>query len=272
MKEFVVDKELCIKCGMCAKDCPTGALAMDEFPELNEDVCFGCGHCLAVCPKGALSILGKCPADSTELKGHLPSAEQMETLIKGRRSVRDYRDEDVERETIQKLLDIAAHAPTGVNMQSVQFTVIDNKETMDTLRNEVYTKLAAVLSEEMPEADYILKYLSFAVKDRKENGSDMLFRGAPHLVITSSPIATPCPEADTHIALAYFELMAQAKGLGTLWDGMAKATLSMVPDLPARLGIPEDHLIGYAMVFGKPGVKYQRTVERGSANVNRASI
>jgi len=206
VKEFIIDKELCTKCGLCAKDCPQGALEMDEFPVLDRELCFECSHCLAVCPAGAISILGKSPDNSRLLEKNIPTASQMETLIKGRRSVRHYRDENVAPETIQKLLNIASHAPTGVNMRSVQFAVIDNKETMDAFREEVYARLSKVLPEEIPENDVALEYLSFAVSKREEKGSDVIFRGAPHLVITSSPLATPCPEADTHIALAYFEL------------------------------------------------------------------
>jgi nitroreductase/NAD-dependent dihydropyrimidine dehydrogenase PreA subunit len=272
MSEFIIDKELCIKCGLCAKDCPQDAITMDEFPVLNEELCFECSHCLAVCPTGALSILGKSPSDSTLLEKNIPNADQMETLIKGRRSVRQYRDENIAPETIQKLLNIASHAPTGVNLRSVQFTVIDNKEDMDIFRDAVYRELATVLPEEVPEDNHILEYMVFAVNDQKENGGDMLFRGAPHLVITSSPIATPCPEADTHIALSYFELMAQSMGIGTLWNGLSKAAFSLMPGFLARIDIPEDHMIGYVMVFGKPAVKYHRTVERGSANVKSVNL
>jgi len=272
MRDFVIDTDLCIKCGLCAKDCFREAIKMDEYPELNEELCFECGHCLAVCPKGALSILGKSPNDSTLLQENMPNSDQMETLIKGRRSVRLYRDENVAPETIQKLLDITSHAPTGVNMRSVQFTVIDNKEDMDIFRDAVYSELATVFPEEIPEGNHILEYMALAVNDRKEKGGDMLFRGAPHLVITSSPLATPCPEADTHIALAYFELMAQSMGIGTLWDGLSKGAFSLMPGFFARLGIPEDHMVGYVMVFGKPAVKYYRTVDRGPANVKLVNL
>lgn len=75
--------------------------------------------------------------------------------------------------------------------------------------------------------------------------------------------------ADTHIFLSYFELMAQSMGLGTLWNGMVKEALDKVlPDVRERLGVPADHVIGYAMLFGRSAVTYQRTVERGPANIN----
>lgn len=272
MNSFMIDKELCTKCGLCAKDCPSFVIDMKDYPVQERDGCLKCSHCLAICPEGALSILGKSAGESTLLKGRLPTPEQMKTLVKGRRSVRQYRDEELAPETISELLDIVAHAPTGVNMQSVLFTVIDNRETMTAFRNEVYTQVEARLPAEARKGDHAMEFLIFAVQDRKENGSDILFRGAPHLLIASSPKATPCPEADTHIALAYFELMAQSMGIGTLWDGMVKMALHMLPQLGRGLGIPKGHFIGYSMVFGKPAIEYQRTVERAPANVNIAGF
>jgi hypothetical protein len=44
--------------------------------------------------------------------------------------------------------------------------------------------------------------------------------------------------------------------------------LSVIPGLSARLGIPANHIVGYAMVFGEPAVEYHRTVQRGPAKVN----
>jgi len=32
-------------------------------------------------------------------------------------------------------------------------------------------------------------------------------------------------------------------------------------------GIPENHIVGYAMAFGEPAVEYHRTVQRGCCTV-----
>ena len=70
---------------------------------------------MAVCPPGAISILGLSPKDSQPLADNLPEPQRLETLIKGRRSVRRYRDENLPAELLQQLLEVAWHAPTGVN-------------------------------------------------------------------------------------------------------------------------------------------------------------
>ena len=269
MIQFLIDQERCIQCGECAEDCPAGVISMDDYPRIiNEEGCYRCQHCLAVCPAGAVSILGRDPDASTELAGNMPDAFRLATLIKGRRSVRRYSGNDLDAGLIDKLLDIACHAPTGVNAQGVLFTVVREGAVMKVLLQEVMTELARLQDEGKLPAGMVQQYIGAAVKAWQEDGRDIIFRGAPHLLITSAPNDAPCPVQDTHIALTTFQLMAHARGVGTVWDGMVMMALSLWPGLGVRLGIPENHVIGYAMVFGEPAVEYHRTVQRGPARVN----
>lgn len=269
MINFKIDEERCIQCGECAADCPAAVIAMDEFPQMiNEDGCYRCQHCLAVCPTGAVSILGRDPADSLSLDGNFPEPYRLEALIKGRRSVRRYTGNNLPSELIDELLEIAWHAPTGVNNQAVLFTVVKDGATMDKLREDVMSVLAAKKKTAGFPAGFVDDYLSMAVQGWQEEGKDIIFRGAPHLLLTSAPQDSPCPVQDTHIALTTFQLMAHARGVGTVWDGMLMMALAVCPEIRGRLGIPENHLIGYAMVFGEPDVEYHRSVQRGPALVN----
>ena len=79
--------------------------------------------------------------------------------------------------------------------------------------------------------------------------------------------------ADCHIALSYFELLVNSHGIGTVWNGIARAILTAVlPEFAVRLGIPEDHQIVCVMSFGKPAVKYHRTVQRPGGVIRRAEF
>jgi nitroreductase/NAD-dependent dihydropyrimidine dehydrogenase PreA subunit len=266
---FSIDQERCIQCGECAADCPSGIIVLEDYPTLKDpETCIRCQHCLAVCPTGALSILGVDPDKSALLDGRLPSPEQMATLIKGRRSVRRYLPEELAPELIDELVNIACHAPTGCNAQDVRFTVVRTRAALDKLRLEMLAGLEELeKSGRLPE-DLVGQFMGWTLKSWREEGKEVMFRGAPHLLVATAPKEAPCPHQDTYIALATFELMAAAKGVGAVWDGIFMMALALMPDFSQRLGIPLDHVVGFAMAFGKPAVRYARTVQRGPAQVH----
>lgn len=142
MIDFKVDESLCVSCGACVKDCLHQALRMDTYPVMvDEGHCIRCQHCLAVCPTGAVSIMGAAASDCTPLAGNIPEPRQLDTLFKGRRSVRHYKRENVSPGLLQELLDSAAYAPTGSNAQNLLVSVVDDIAAMDTLREAVYLRL-----------------------------------------------------------------------------------------------------------------------------------
>jgi ferredoxin len=54
-----IDEEKCIKCGLCAKKCPMGAIEFDKEDKIltfNLDRCIGCGVCAHKCPKNAIYL------------------------------------------------------------------------------------------------------------------------------------------------------------------------------------------------------------------------
>lgn len=268
MIDFLIDTNKCVQCGECAADCPAGIIDMKEFPEItDEGRCYRCQHCYTVCPTGAVSILGLTPEADTP-KPNLPTAGQMSDLITWRRSVRRYQDENLPPELIAELVATAAHAPTGVNAQGVVFTVVQDKAFMAELRHETLTRLGDLADAGRLPEGIVAQYLGWAVQVWRTEKKDAIFRGAPHMLLTSTPPGVACPVQDAHIALASFELLASAHGLGTLWDGMFMMALAVCPEIRETLRIPPDHAIGYALLFGRPAVHYHRPVKRGPAKVN----
>lgn len=256
--EFNVN-EKCIHCGKCIKDCIGCALKFDEnkIPVLDEKRCIKCQHCLAICPVGALSILDKNPENS-ELNDNRPEAEKVLNLIKTRRSIRHYKKENLDTETMDKLKDMLNWVPTGVNNHGLHFSFIDDIEVMNEFRDYVNGKLLRILTNPALEnlAGKFERY-----KNSFLRGDDVIFRGAPHMIVVSSPLDAPCASVDPVIALSYFELYAQSMGVGTCWCGLAYAILKLFPELCEHLEIPQNYKVGYVMLFGPTDVEYPRAIQ-----------
>ncbi|HMK43257.1 MAG TPA: nitroreductase family protein [Dissulfurispiraceae bacterium] len=273
MLQFKVDKEKCVKCGSCIDDCPANIIDfLDDYPAIpaeKEEKCIACQHCFAVCPEGAISIFGLDPTSALQIAGNMPAPKYVETLIKGRRSVRRYSTEPIDRTTIDGILNVIAHCPTGKNNRQTLFTVVDDATAMAKVKGEIIEVLRQLADQKsLPSG---MEFFEGVVK-AWDKGRDVIFRGAPHMLIASSPKSGPTPQADAVIALTSFDLLAQSMGIGTVWNGFLHWILTVVsPGVSRRLGIPDDHIIGYAMVFGKPAVQYHRCVLRGPAKINRVS-
>lgn len=272
---FVLDKPLCTRCGLCVEDCPINVLELDSsgFPAVKAeraDGCVSCQHCLAICQQGAVTVGGVGPADTQPLRPELlPKFEQMDHLVRARRSIRRYRDIDVEPALIARLLDALENAPTGVNARDLTFTMIDQRSVMSALRERVMDSIAAAL--ESGASPQRADFLAGVVKAWRTRGRDVVFRTAPHMLVVSCPPTTPTAQQDVPLTLAYFELLAQSAGLGTVWCGYFRLLCEALPALKALVSLKED-AVYYAMLFGYPAVKYARTVQRaGSARIHRVA-
>lgn len=54
----LLDRKLCIKCGLCADNCPAKAIAMTPFPHIDRRKCITCCCCAELCPEKALIVPG----------------------------------------------------------------------------------------------------------------------------------------------------------------------------------------------------------------------
>lgn len=57
-KTAVIDRAICVACGVCAKACPRDAISIYKgcFAQINEDTCVGCGLCGKACPAGCITV------------------------------------------------------------------------------------------------------------------------------------------------------------------------------------------------------------------------
>ena len=59
--------ETCIKCGVCAEQCPLGAIPLDDSRQTNNDVCINCMRCVQVCPQQCRTLPAPFLAGATQM-------------------------------------------------------------------------------------------------------------------------------------------------------------------------------------------------------------
>ena len=253
MNKITVDKEKCIKCGLCVNDCVSKCIDTNKenYPYMSfEDRCLACQHCMMICPTGALSFNDKQPELSEKI-----SSKDLLSLIKSRRSVRLYKEEELNDEELKTIKDMLPYIPTGCNSHKLHFSIVEKKAVMQTLKEKVNKRFIKLLNNKILSP--VVKHFE-VYKESFEKGEDVIFRNAPHMIVVSSPITAPCAEQDPIIALSYIELYAQSLGLGTCWCGYAELCIKIFPELCDILEIPKGYTPVYALLLGKPAVKYQR--------------
>lgn len=276
---FFVDQDKCVGCGMCVKVCPGGILRlgeantaeMEEFSEYGWNGCWKCEHCLAVCPTGAVSVFGHRPEDSLTPVNTKEAAPMLDGLIANRHSCRRYQNRNVAPEVIDDMIHRLANAPNGGNKQQVEFTLIDDKEKMERFRQTVRKETERLAGQGIyPEG---FDRASYEDMKRWEGTvrPDMLFCGAPHLLIPHAPAGQGEPVQDVLIAGTYFELLCASRGLGAVMLTFPLGDLNRMPEIKAMLEIPGDHYVGMLIGFGYPEIRYARGAQRtvGESRIHR---
>ena len=183
----------------------------------------------------------------------------MLNLIRQRRSVRRYVNENIPSETMELLKKSLHWTATGCNDRGLIFKVIDNKEDMNFFRQTASDMLKKLFKWKILQLLYpnVNRFLLEIL-----NGEDVIFRNAPHMVICAVSQKSPCKKADPFIALSNFDLMAQSCNIGTCWCGFLKLVQSEIPELLVEILGFRPSTPFYAMLFGYPAVEYRRGVQR----------
>lgn len=283
VNDIVIDRNRCIGCGLCRKACPSMLLDLDEenkafsrpVDQLNWYGCWKCQHCLAVCPAGAVSVLGLNPENSlTAVSDFDAAGNMMDALVSGRRSCRHYKQENVDRELLDHILKVMENTPTGGNKMFVEYTLIDDIDRMNRFRELLRNGYNELKTEGRYPFSWDEESLGI-MEDREAQAmnGDMFFCSAPHLFIPHMPAKFMSAPVDVNLQMAYFELLCNAHGLGTVYLGFPVNYLKMLPDVYELLEIPEDHYIGSAIGFGYPVFRYTRGVQKeGNVKINRLSF
>ena len=281
--KIIINREKCIGCGLCKKACPSMLLDLDSekkafsspVDKLNWYGCWKCQHCLAVCPVGAVSVLGLEPENSIPaITDFDRTGKTMDALVSGRRSCRHFKQENVDRAQLDHILKVMENTPTGGNKMFVEYTLIDDINQMNIFRSLLRRGFEKLKSEGRYPFSWDEESIGI-MESREEQAmnGDMFFCSAPHLFIPHMPSKFMSSAIDVNLQMAYFELLCNAHGLGTVYLGFPVNYLKMLPEVYQLLNIPEDHYMGSVIGFGYPAFRYARGVQRdGNIKIHRLSF
>ncbi|WP_300157795.1 nitroreductase family protein [Solidesulfovibrio sp.] len=247
--------EACTGCGLCAAACPASLVRQAREGDRPEPLagreahCIRCGHCVVACPTGAF-VNELLPAGDFEPidRKRLPDFAGLRHLLMSRRSCRNYDPAPLAREEILKLIEAVRHAPTGHNARDVGYVVVDGPARMDVARRGVLDWIGLEVAAKSDRAGDL--HLAGAARAAAK-GKDVIFRGAPHVVVAHAPDAGITPALDAAIAGAWLEIAAAAAGYGACWCGYLIFALDAHPPLGRMLGIPEGRKGHAALLLGR---------------------
>ncbi|MBF0385848.1 MAG: nitroreductase family protein [Candidatus Omnitrophica bacterium] len=152
-------------------------------------------------------------------------------LAKKRRSCREYSQNPVPREMIEKCLEAARLAPSACNSQPWYFVVVDSPELKDALGMEAFSGIYSMNSF-AKEAPVLVVYIREKSKSSAVMGG--LLRGVHYNFI------------DEGTAITHFILQAAELGLGSCWLGwFNEKAVKKVLKLPASKRIDSMISLGF---------------------------
>ena len=289
---ITIDTERCTGCGKCILVCKDFNFRMenDKASISNTPVfgCIGCGHCMAICPTGAIEITGReiSKADLFELPSKKETAdyEQLVALFRRRRSVREFQEQEISPEIVEKILGAASTAPMGLPPSDVNVLILDSKA-----KNRQF---AADFCNYLNEMKWFVSgWFLTLMKPFWGKANDEMFKGfvkplfdvyiknmqvGINLVNYDAPLAlyfygSPYTDpADPIVAATAAMYAGESLGLGTCMLGGIHPLIQngkKAKIFREKHGIQYPSREGLFVIFGYPAVHYKKGIRRTFASV-----
>lgn len=282
-----INNDRCTLCRKCVDICPKKVLEIrDKKVVLTGEPCILCSHCYSVCKFGAIEFGGTLAAPSfssfpykekmTEPGSFSPS--DLVNLARSRRSVRRYTEKPVSKEILHDLVSFAVTAPSGSNCQLWEFAVLGSRQKvvefgkhfeaffrkLNGIAGNPLIRWVSPLFAGMTLIRYYRERYATVERGLEEvkKGKDLLFWGAPAVIIIHSSMEGSLPIEDAQYAAYNITLLAHALGLGTCFIGYASETMNRVKKIKRKCGIPDKNRVHAVLAVGYPSEKFHKQALR----------
>ncbi len=270
----------CTNCMLCVKDCASVVWKnINNIPQIvTPDNCNLCSHCLAVCPQGAIEHAGLDALQIHRIDPDLIDASVYETITRGRRSVRHYKDKPISDELIEQVIHLVNHSPTATNSQHIEYLVILDKKILNKISNTIFGFAAAIFSftKKFPgnliyktikifqASDIITRYLDPMpyYMDETKKGRDFILHNAPVLILVHAPKKVSFANENCNISAGNIMNYAYSLGLGTCYIGFLNLSLKYSKKLRKLVNLPQGRMVYASIVMGYPAYKHTNTAAR----------
>lgn len=164
-------------------------------------------------------------------------------LIQKRRSIRQYKQQEIPTELIQELINDSIFAPNAGNQQPWKFVIINNKEMIQRISDEGKRNILNRIASN--PNDYAKRY-----EKMLQNEAFHIFYHAPAVVLILGGNLLKNLYVDCALAASYFMMSATSKGLGTCWVNFGTEIYD--PKLRRELGMAENYKVVAPLALGYP--------------------
>jgi len=279
-----INLKKCIACKICIKECPAGLYSINDEKKIEYNDpnkwCINCGHCIAACPEDAINYISDEKAMYYD-DGNLTKFDDLVKLLHTKRTIRNYKNEEVPKKEIEKIFDAMRFAPSGHNYQTCEYLVIKSREKMKLISDETIKsfksfrrliRMHKILKPFIPKNFYKLisdPGIAIGIDDmisKYHSGKDIILFDAPVTIIVHVPNLGPLSYVDPTISFTYGMLAAYSIGLGTCWIGFAMMALGKNKKIFKEFNIDKTRIITGVMTMGYPVNKYYRIPVRNKIN------
>jgi nitroreductase/NAD-dependent dihydropyrimidine dehydrogenase PreA subunit len=262
----VVQETRCESCGLCVEICHEGCMVLGTSgPIIDHELCSTCTQCISICPCRALTWDGAKPVPFD--RNRLPSAEQLDELLKERRTIRRFKSEAIENELIEEIVSYGIHAPT--NNFDLRIVVVTDRcliRDLDAIiiayvakiynliyRSKVVFRLVQALTPGLKEQDKV-KMEHDLVRGRTYD----TLPSAVVFIVGDRRVALSGDSAQ--YALYNMILYAQAIGVGSRLKGTGQIFLDRSRAARKELGLRQhEHILG-TLELGYPALRFSNKV------------